>query len=176
MKNPALTLLAALAALGAASTALAGHEVSGKGYKETVVPCFNDRELQIDFFGSWIDTKHAGSGFGGGIGVNYFFHRYLGVGVDGNIADVSNGLWTTSASVIGRYPLELGHVCISPYALAGGGVQADGTTSGTWHVGGGIEWRATPRFGIYTEGRYVWTAGSSNEENVRVSLGARVVF
>jgi hypothetical protein len=168
--------LSFVTSIGLAASALAGHEVSPSSSKEQVVPCFSDRELQVDFFGSWIDTRSAGSGFGGGLGVNYFFHRYLGVGIDANLSDVSGGLWTTSASLIGRYPLELGGVCLSPYALAGGGVQANGTTSGTWHAGGGLEWRATPMFGIFTEGRYIWTAGASSEENTRVAVGARIVF
>ena len=174
MKNITFSILTGLAL---ASSAFAGHEVSGKSYKDgPVSPCFNDREFHLDVFGSWIDSKSAGSGFGGGIGVTCFFQRYLGFGVDGNLSDVSNGLWTTSASLIGRYPVELSGICLSPYALAGGGVQANGTTTGTWHAGGGIEWRATPSFGLFTEGRYVWTAGATSEENVRISVGARFVF
>jgi|LakMenEpi03Aug12_release.lakeMendotaPanAssembly.Ray.scaffolds.fasta_scaffold431134_2 hypothetical protein len=175
MKKSSLSLVAIV---GLGVSAFAGHEVSSGGYKghAQVVPCFSDREFQIDFFGSWIDSRDAGSGFGGGIGVNYFFHRYIGFGVDGNVSEVSRGLWTTSASLIGRYPLELGGVCLSPYALGGGGVQANGTTTGTWHAGGGLEWRATPMFGIFAEGRYIWTAGATSEENTRVSVGARIVF
>lgn len=175
MKN---TILHLLACGSVAASAYAGHEVAHaeKGFMPPAEPCFHDREFHLDVFGSWIDTRSAGSGFGGGLGATYFFHRYVGLGVDANLADVSNGLWTTSSSLIGRYPLELGGVCIAPYALAGGGIQADGTISGTWHAGGGLEWRATPSFGVFSEGRYVWTASDKSEENVRVSVGLRIVF
>ena len=165
-----------IAALGVTTAAFAGHEVAGKGYKETVVPCFNDREFQIDVFGSYVDTQGGGAsdGFGGGVGVNYFFQRYLGLGVDGNVSSAANGLWTISASLIGRYPVELGTVCLAPYILGGGGVQTDGTTAGTFHAGGGLEWRATPAFGVYGEGRYTWAG--SDDDNVRISVGVRFVF
>jgi hypothetical protein len=170
--------LIALASVSAASSALAGHEMvsQGKGYEAPVEPCFKDQEIQLDVFGSWVDTRHAGSGFGGGIGVNYFFHRYFGIGVDGNLADVSNGLWTVSGSLIGRYPLDLGGVCLAPYAIIGGGGQWDGSNGGTYHAGGGLEWRATPSFGVFAEGRYTWVCGNFAEENVRVSMGVRFVF
>src|SRR5207247_1334735 len=97
-----------------------------------------------------------GDGFGGGLGVNYFFSRYFGIGVSGNLRDGdANGIWNVDGSLIARYPLELGTVCIAPYILAGGGFEADGSTVGTWHAGGGLEWRATPTFGIFGEGRYI---------------------
>lgn len=174
-----------IASLALASSAFAGHEVKEtKDYKPTVEPCFKDQELQLDAFASWTslngrdrDGHHDGrsDGFGGGIGVNYFFMRYLGVGVDGNIADVHNGLWTFSGSLIARYPIETGSLCLAPYVLTGGGYQTDGINAGTWHVGGGLEWRATHHLGIYGEGRYTW-AGSHEEDNVRVSLGVRFIF
>jgi hypothetical protein len=170
--------ITACAAMSLASSAFAGHEMAptGKGYEAPVDPCFKDQEIQLDLFGSWVNTRQEGSGFGGGIGVNFFFHRYFGVGVDGNLVDVSNGLWTVSGSLIGRYPLELGGVCIAPYALIGGGGQWNGHSGGTMHAGGGLEWRATPAFGVFAEGRYTWEAGSEGSDNARVSMGVRFVF
>ena len=167
-----------IAALGVTTAAFAGHEVAGKGYKETVVPCFNDRELQVDLFGSYTDGVRRSpysDGFGGGIGVNYFFMRYLGVGIDGNVYDGGhNGVWNLGGRLIARYPLELGSVCLSPYAFAGGGAQFDGLTSGTWLAGGGLEWRATPKFGIFGEGHYTWAGNQANSAQARV--GVRFVF
>jgi opacity protein-like surface antigen len=175
MKKIALPFLACLAL---ASSAFAGHEVKEtKDYKAPVEPCFQDKELQLDVFGSWVETRNSAtrhSGFGGGLGVNYFFMRYLGVGADGNISAASNGLWTFSGSLIARYPIE-GSLCLAPYAIVGGGFQTDGVNAGTWHAGGGLEWRVTHHLGVYGEGRYTW-AGSHEEDNVRVSLGVRFVF
>ena len=166
-----------IACLGVATSAFAGHEMAtGKDYKNPVEPCFHDQEVHLDVFGSYVNTQGGGlgDGFGGGLGVSCFFQRYLGVGVDANVASVSDTLWTFSASLIARYPLELGSLCIAPYILGGGGVQTDGTTAGTVHAGGGLEWRATPSFGVYGEGRYTWAG--SNDDNARVSLGVRFVF
>lgn len=177
MKKTALHLLACLSLT---ASVFAGHEVAvantGKGYLAPAEPCFHDREFQLDVFGSWAQTRSAGSGFGGGIAMNYFFYRYFGIGVDGNVVDVNNGLWTVSGSLIARYPLELGGVCLAPYALVGGGGQWDGSSGGIMHAGGGIEWRATPSFGVFAEGRYIWEPSYSAEDNVRVTMGVRFVF
>jgi len=168
-----------IACLALASSAFAGQEVKEtKDYKTPEEPCFADQEFQLDAFGTWTDARDSAkrnSGFGGGVGANYFFMRYLGVGVDSEVSSTSHGLWDFTGSLIARYPIQMGHLCLAPYALAGGGFQTDGINAGTWHVGGGLEWRATRHFGVYGEGRYTW-AGGHDEDNVRVELGVRFVF
>ena len=170
-----------IASVALASSAFAGHEVKETKEVAPVEPCFKDQELQLDVFASWLDTRtHENvsgrkDGFGGGLGVNYFFMRYLGVGADANVSSASNGLWTFSGSLIARYPIEAGNLCLAPYILGGGGFQTDGINAGTWHVGGGLEWRATHHLGVYGEGRYTW-AGAHEEDNVRVSVGVRFIF
>ena len=178
------TIVIALAAcVSIGGSAVAGHAV--RDYKADKNPpgaCFAETELQLDLFGlyGWSTEGSSGDGFGGGIGVNYFFQRYFGIGVDGAVRDASNhgsresALWNASASLIGRFPLELGGgLCLAPYILGGGGVQANGTTHGSFHAGGGLEWRATPMLGVFTEGRYIW---AGHEDQVQVRLGARIVF
>lgn len=177
MKTIALTLIAGIAA---ASSAFAGHEISHKDKVVTPMePCFKDQELQLDVFGSYTATRNGsshGDGFGGGLGVNYFFMKYVGVGVDGNIYDGdANGVWDFSARVIVRYPIEMGSFCIAPYAFGGGGLVTDGGTDGTLHAGGGLEWRATHTIGIFGEGRYTWADTSSND-NAQARVGVRFVF
>jgi hypothetical protein len=151
-----------------------------KEYKTPVEPCFNDQEFQLDIFGSYTNTEGGGykDGFGGGIAVNYFFMRNLGIGVDGNVLDAGvNGFWQTSASLIARFPLELGGFCIAPYILAGGGAQFDATSSGTLHAGGGLEFRVVPqRVGIFAEGRYTWAAAAGSDDHAQVRTGLRIVF
>ena len=176
MKKLTYSLLATVAL---AASGIAGTEVrsSGKDYKTPAPePCFKDVELQLDLFGSYTSAtsrSRYNDGFGGGIGVNYFFTRYLGVGVSGSIYDSHGGVWNADGSIIARYPLELGTLCIAPYILGGGGVQTDGVTVGSWHAGGGLEWRATPSIGIFGEGRYTW-AEDSDSASARVGL--RFVF
>jgi hypothetical protein len=175
MKKIALPLIACLAL---ASSAFAGHEMKEtKEYKTAEEPCFKDQELQIDLFGSYTDSvkrSDHGDGFGGGVAVNYFFMRYLGVGVDGNIYDGDvNGAWDFSGRLIARFPIETGNLCIAPYIFAGGGLTTDGTTVGTWLAGGGLEWRVTHHVGIFGEGRYTW---SEDRDAAQARVGVRFVF
>ena len=165
-----------LACAAVASSALAGGEV--KDYKKAVVePCFKDTELQLDVFASYTGStrdNHHDDGFGGGVGVNYFFTRNLGLSVSGNVYDGdANGVWNVDADLVLRFPIE-GGICIAPYILAGGGIQTNGETVGTWNAGGGLEWRATPSFGIFGEGRYTWAADDQDSAQARV--GVRFVF
>jgi hypothetical protein len=100
MKKITLSLLLSLGMIG---STFAGQPMvrSSKEYKQPAPEetCFNDREFQIDLFGAYLDGNghtHAGpireSGYGGGIGINYFFSRHIGIGVDGTwIYDQENG-------------------------------------------------------------------------------------
>lgn len=167
-----------LATVALASTALAGQEMkAGKKMKdEPAEPCFRDQELQIDVFGSYTDAvkrSDHGDGIGGGVAVNYFFIKYLGIGAEGNIygGDV-HGAWDLGGRLIARYPIE-GRICLAPYLFAGGGVSTDGTTVGTWNAGGGIEWRATHHIGIFGEGRYTW---GEDRDAAQARVGIRFAF
>jgi opacity protein-like surface antigen len=167
-----------LAVLALASSAFAGHEMKeSKEYKAVPPePCFKDQELQLDLFASWTDATNNNpheDGWGGGIGVNYFFMKYVGIGVDGNVYDGGPAVWDFTARIIARYPIE-GAICIAPYAFAGGGLLFDDTTVGTWHVGGGLEWRATHTIGVFAEGRYTW--GGADVEATQIRGGVRFVF
>jgi hypothetical protein len=175
-------VFSALACLTLAGSAFAGHEMvrsSGKESKAVAPePCFRDHELQLDVFASYTATQGGGysDGFGGGLAVNYFFTRMIGVGIDGNVFDGEvNGVWDTTARVIVRFPIENG-ICIAPYLFGGGGAEADGELVGTLHVGGGLEWRASHNLGIFTEGRYTWADGSSDNDAAQARLGVRFVF
>lgn len=174
MKKLTLSILAGLAI---AATGFAGQEmVESKEYKAAPEPCFKDTELQLDLFASYSggDDGSHGDGFGGGLGVNYFFTRNLGISVSGNLYDGdANGVWNVDADLVLRFPIE-GSICIAPYILAGGGIETNGTTVGTWNAGAGLEWRATHTIGIFGEGRYIWAGG--DEDGVQARLGLRFVF
>ncbi len=189
MKKIAFTLIAGL---GVAGSVFAGPATAGKTDKKVIVPvepCFRDQELQLDVFANYMHGTHSAvsrdDGFGGGLGLNYFFTRYLGLGVDASANTLfrdtkgnneHDGVFNSTGSLILRYPLELGSLCLAPYALGGGGVQTGaGSTIGIWHAGGGIEFRVTPKIGVYGEGRYTW-AKEHNEESSQARLGLRFAF
>src|ERR1700744_2934955 len=138
MKKITLPLIACLAL---ASSAFAGQEVKESKDKTVVEePCFKDQELQLDIFGSWTDANHNNphsNGFGGGAAVNYFFMKYVGIGVDSDTYDGGHrAVENFSGRVIARLPIESGSFCIAPYAFVGGGLLFDDVTVGTWHAGG----------------------------------------
>ncbi len=174
MKAIAYSLIAGLALAG---SAFAGKEI--KEYKAPVEPCFKDTELQLDLFGAYVATEGGGinDGFGGGLGLNYFFSRNLGVGADAMIYDGdAPGVWAYTGSLIARFPVELGGLCLAPYVFGGGGYQSGAQHSGTFHAGAGLEFRIVPeKFGVYAEGRYTWVGGPS-DDNTQARVGVRLVF
>ena len=198
MKSIALGFLATAIA---ATSAIAGSPDMSKDKNPLPpeVPCFRDRELQLDIFGAYENFAHDGirdergrpagrDGGGGGLGINYFFCRYVGVGVDGSLVSNREGTWNYGGKVIIRYPIEMGRLCIAPYIFGGGGGQSplhsdhrfdgyDGQDAvGMGFAGLGLEWRATPHIGVFTEGRYTWTEKHSDADNTQVRLGLRVAF
>ena len=85
---------------------------------------------------------------GAGIGMNYFLTRYPGLGAEAYSENTAHSLVdSTSASVIGRFPL--GQSGVAPYVYAGGGRQCDPTTLWFAHAGAGLENRFTPRVGAF---------------------------
>lgn len=171
MKKLTLTFLASLVV---AATSFAGAPM--KESKAVVEPCFRAGELQLDIFGSYSDSvkrSDHGDGFGGGLGVNYFVTNNLGFGVSGNLSDGDvNGFWNIDADVILRAPFE-GSICWAPYVLAGGGITTNGGTYGSWHAGGGLEWRVTHTIGLFGEGRYIW---AEEHDVTQIRAGLRFVF
>jgi hypothetical protein len=133
------TTITALACSVLASAAFAGERVStvDKNYK-AVQPaaesCFGDHELQIDIFGQYTvgeGPSNAGPirdhGWGGGIGINYFFTRNIGLGIDAawlyandrhfHDGDDDNGKTTIhnfSGSLIARFPID--EKCLAPFS------------------------------------------------------------
>jgi hypothetical protein len=219
MKTIALGFLASVIA---ATSALAGEEVVNKDYKQPAPPttCFKDQEFQFDVFGSYMNLPYGNdyfyhdfngnfksnhfsdserNGGGGGVGFNYFFMRYFGVGTDCDIDSNVDGVVNYTGKIILRLPIEAGGICIAPYVFGGGGAESffdNGdydnfhnrptsfrvkSTVGAWMCGGGIEWRITPTIGLFAEGRYTWTARYTGEnglnyDNDRARVGLRFAF
>ena len=209
MKKLAFSLLA-VATLGA--TSYAGHEVvSSKEYKAPVeVGCFLDHELQIDVYGAYVDgngSSHAGPirehGWGGGIGINYFFTRNLGIGVDATwiAADENSAanpqsfrsfvndrnhdtdsdktvFHNITGSLIFRLPNDA--TCLAPYAFIGGGFHVDGDQWASAHAGVGLEYRIVPnKIGLFTDARFTYFGdryGRGDQNNIMVKAGVRFVF
>lgn len=200
-----LTTLLPIALGLLAATSYAGQPMvsTGKETKEyKQVPeetCFNDREFQIDFFGQYTvgeGPTHAGPmrdhGWGGGVGLNYFFLRNVGIGVDAawldmkenaafaqhDVTETSTALHAFSGSLIFRLPID--HLCLAPYVYAGGGFQVDGRQWASAHAGLGVEYRIKPhKVGLFLDSR--WTYYGDRDDlgdlnNFTARAGVRIVF
>jgi hypothetical protein len=199
MKKLAFSLLA-IASISA--TSFGGQEVvTSKEYKQPIpeIGCFLDQELQIDVFGAYVDgnaDRHAGyirdHGWGGGIGVNYFFTRNIGIGVDGiwiygkenAAADVRNGsgdhttFHNVTGSLIFRFPMD--EICLAPYVFVGGGFHVDGDQWASAHAGVGVEYRVVPnKIGLFIDGRWTYFGdryGHGDQNNFLGKAGIRFIF
>ena len=137
--------------------------------------CFEPCKLEVSAFytHAWSDHGALDGEDGGGISFGYFYNKFLGTRLS-YAAIGSKPYHDTSASLVARYPIE--SICLAPYALVGGGVLTNGSTGGTAHIGGGIEYKieAANCLGVFVEGRYTWhdeTDGYSN-----LSTGLRFSF
>jgi len=144
---------------------------------------YTGNELSLDFFASYIagqrgiehlfDTNIRHGTWGGGVGVNYFFTRNIGIGGDINIPDDGgNFINNIDGSLIARLPI--GHSGFSPYLFGGGGRQTQPVWEWTGHLGVGAEYRFNPVTGIFVDGRYMWVDKTPDELLLRAGL--RFVF
>jgi len=176
-----------LAAFALASTSFAGTSVvSSKEFKQPVteIACFQDQEFTVDLAYSYNDAIKGGQhGYfhdrsGGSAGVNFFFARYFGVGLDGNWfgGGPDNAvLHQVTGNLILRYPIEMRGICAAPYIFGGGGEIFDGIRTSAFDAGAGLEVRLTPRIGIFSDWRYNFT--SNDRGNVDTTrAGLRFVF
>ena len=141
-------------------------------------PCFAETELQLDIYaaGAFITHDSGDDGFGGGIGLNYYFTRNFGVAVDGTLTDNDNGTWQTFGHLLVRFPIDSGSLCWAPYLKVGGGYTVDGDDPWVWGGGGGVEFRLNPKFGIFAEGGYYWGIHDSAADFTQVKAGVRFIF
>lgn len=169
------------------SVALATSVVAGpvgsapKNAKAPVAPapapagcgCFGPG-LSADVFGGAYLPEFGDEVLGGGVGLNYFFSRNVGI-------DVNYGLYATDkehhqfdANLILRAPID--SLCIAPYVLVGGGVATNSVTRGNYQVGGGLDVRipSASCLGIFAEGAYHFSEEEPDYTTVR--LGLRIPF
>ena len=152
--------IALLTVAVSATAAFAG--TSAKTFKQTVAPVqeckFRDQELQVDAFAAGAFYNQGRPGWGGGLGVNYFFTKFIGIGVEQDILGRgSNTEWATSGNLFFRYPIC--SLNLAPYALAGGGAAyGTGKGHGFGNVGGGLEYRVTDNIGLFSDARWVYSA------------------
>ena len=172
-----LHTLIAITLLAFATAAFAGS--GSKSFKE-IVPVddcrFKSGEVQVDAFGAGGFYKQGKPGWGGGLGLNYFITKHIGVGVEQDILARNNGsAWGTFGNLVVRYPICSWNV--APYAVAGvGTLYGEGNKAvlaGT--VGGGLEYRVTKHVGLFGDARWLYN-NSDNSGAVLGRTGLRFSF
>ncbi len=103
--------------------------------------------------------------FAAGISMNYFFTPIVGVEGDYTFAANSSEVNLLTGSVVLRAPIRA--ACLAPYAVAGGGLHADGVTQGVYHAGGGVDFRLANCFGVFADARYTWAEDTEDYTIVR---------
>jgi len=152
--------------------------------ENTDISLYKAGEYQIDLFAAYkadqsspLTTSIASiasdeGDWHGGIGVNYFITKHIGVGsetyfnnFDGHFID------NTSISAFFRYPYKK----VAPYGFGGVGYRFEGNDSFMYHVGLGVEYRFTKMFGLFTDMRYTWV-DDDNTDHSLVRFGTRFLF
>jgi hypothetical protein len=145
---------------------------------------YRAQEFSVDGFASgslgqqYIDhishntLRHHGR-FGAGVGVNYFFLRYLGIGGD-MYSENTSGPFIDSASgnLIARIPI--GDTGLAPYAFGGAGHEFDQVQQTFGQAGAGLEFRFTHYLGIFADAR--WVFPDKTRDYALVRAGVRVSF
>jgi hypothetical protein len=117
---------------------------------------FRPNEFQLDLFGSYADQDRFGAGrerWGGGLGLNYFPSRYMGIGADSYLEEYK-WPYRVNGSLIFRLPID--DSGLAPYVFGGGGREFKYMTTWTAHGGVGLELRMNRHFGFFADGRRVF--------------------
>jgi hypothetical protein len=130
-----------------------------------VYPYYHAQELSVDLFGAGTTGEsrydHYYDGYhlrhdargGGGVGINYFFCKYVGVGADTLSEGLNPFIYSASGNVIGRIPI--GNTGLAPYVFAGGGYQFHDDRTGFGQAGAGLDFRFARHLGVFVDGRGV---------------------
>jgi hypothetical protein len=159
-------------------------------YETNAPPLYRAQEFSLDLFGSYInheekfshafhsDIRHGF--FGGGVGLNYFFLRWFGIGGDVNFSD-HPGRITDQVMGNGIIRVPIGDTGLAPYAFGGGGRGIWPSWEWLADAGVGAEFRFrtsdqdhSPRLGLFGDARYIWAQNPNDRALFRVGL--RVVF
>ncbi len=174
MKLPTYTKLGLASALAlAAIPAMAQDGTSEESL-------FKAHETSLDLFGSVSvgqetvnniskDRVRDNGRIGGGIGLNHFFSRHVGIGADAYTENSAHSFVdSASANLIVRIPIDSIH--LAPYAYGGGGYEFDSRELWFGQAGAGLELRFTKEVGIFADARYVFTDSAKDLGVGRVGL------
>lgn len=165
---------------------------SGHFAYDVNAPKYTAQELSLDLFGSYInpegnfpdlfETNIRHGNWGGGVGLNYFLTRELGLGADFNMSAKDSGNLVDGVVGSVMFRLPLGNSGVAPYLIGSGGRAFTDLHSGAsyyhWVYGGGVglEYRWSPTMGIFSDARFFWSEKETYYNRLLIRAGLRVVF
>lgn len=171
MKLPKIGLMAAVAF---ALAPIAAHANGSDLFPDNqlTLDVFGTYTHAFETFGSQFDDNWRHGQFGGGLGVDYFFCKYIGIGVDSFADDKGQLLRDVSGSLYLRMPVD--STGFAPYIFGGPGGDFSPVSEWTEHAGAGVEFRFSTHFGIFADARYNFKDITSNDTEVRA--GVQIAF
>lgn len=145
---------------------------------------YTAKETSFDMFASYLKAERGvthlfGTGIGhgsmgGGIGLNYFMTRNVGIGTDINIPN-NGGTFVQEQSVNLTLRWPMGSSGAAPYVFGGGGRQYKPIDEWIGQVGVGLEYRSYHKLGIFADARYAW-GDTHSSDSLLLRGGLRFVF
>jgi hypothetical protein len=130
---------------------------------------FRAGEVNLIGFGNWVDKQE--DNWGGGVGFNYFFSKYIGLGGSTHWENF-DGAFIDNAAGEGYLRMPLQRLPLAPYGVGTGGYSWE-NEEWFYGVGGGAEWRFTREFGIFSDIQWLWKE-SGDRDGLSVRVGIRL--
>jgi hypothetical protein len=133
---------------------------------------FPSHQLSLQAFGTYATRDREGESTdmgGGGLGLTYFFTRYVGIGADTYIEEWK-WPYRVNGSAILRLPLPEQFSKLAVYGFGGGGREFKDIPQFTWHGGGGLEYKFTRHLGLFADAREVFPDKTANYTLVRAGV------
>jgi hypothetical protein len=140
--------------------------------RENYPDLYHANEFSLDVFGtgsvgentishiSGDRISHNGR-LGAGLGVNYFFTRNVGIGVDAFSVNTQHSFVDNlTGNLLIRFPIR--DTIFAPYIYGGGGYQFDYGKQAFGDGGAGVEFRFAQHVGFFLDARYVMAAKTDN--------------
>jgi len=185
MKNKTCVFAAAMLGTLSLTLCVEGQDTS-TNFNQTISSdqLYRSQELDFDLYGnasvSQQTLEHTpGPDFrhhtlwGGGGGITAYFFRYFGVGGEYD-ADTISSHFVDSAGGNIFLRLPIFNTGLAPYIFGGGGYQFEQVRQSFEDGGAGLEFRFCKNFGIFADGRWVFSEHTQDSALARV--GVRLSF
>lgn len=154
------------------TTVTTTNQVVTTGWMDTSSEPFPSNQFSLQAFGTYATRDREGARAdmgGGGLGMTYFFTRYVGLGADTYIEEWKLP-YRVNGSVILRMPLPAQLSKLAVYGFGGGGREFKDVPQYTWHGGGGLEYKFCRHLGLFADAREVFPDKTVNYTMVRLGV------